>query len=174
MAKAIAALLIAGLLLSVSAMAALGHEGEGGEKTLAVEPSSITAGDRVVLAGSGLEPDSDRILVLAGSHLVVELGTVRTDAEGMFQQELAIPSHLPSGTYELRAIGDETLTVALAVTAVNPDAASAAGPDADATFVARERAPAEWALILAIIAVTALAGSLLAFRSHRGRATATG
>lgn len=172
MRKAIAALLMAGILLSVGAMAALGHEGEGGAETLTVEPASITAGDRVVLAGSGLEPDTDRILVLAGSHLVVEFGTVRTDAEGMFQAELAIPSHLPSGTYELRAIGDETLVVALAVTGADPGAASSARPVADATIAARERSAGEWALLLAVIAVAALAGGALAYRPDRGRAAA--
>ena len=173
MGRTIAALLIAGLLLSVSAGAALGHEAEGGEETLAVEPSSITAGDRVVLAGSGFEPETDRVLVLAGSQLVVEFGTVRTDAEGMFRQELVIPAHLPSGTYELRAIGDETLTASLAVTGANADVASVE-PEPAETIVARERSSGERALILAVIVVTALTGSLLAFRSDRGRAAATG
>ena len=107
-----------GLALSLgAAVGAMAHEGTG-EAKIEVEPSSLTAGDTVVLAGSGLEPDSDRVLVLAGEGLTVEFGTVTTDAEGMFSKELTIPSHLPSGNYELRAIGDETLTTPLAVTAI--------------------------------------------------------
>ena len=127
-----------GVALSLAAAAAvLAHGGEAGKEALAVEPSDVTAGQTVVLVGSGLEPDNDRVLVLAGQDLVVEFGTVRTNAEGMFQKELPIPSHLPSGIYELRAIGDETLTVPLTVTAIagGPEASPAAedtagGPEA--------------------------------------------
>src|SRR6266496_2999440 len=92
-----------GVLLSLSASLTVLAHGGGGEAKIEVEPSSVTAGETVVLAGSGLEPDSDRVLVLAGENLTVEFGTVKTDAEGMFSKELTIPNHLPSGTYELRA-----------------------------------------------------------------------
>ena len=123
----------------------MAHEGTG-EAKIEVEPSSLTAGDTVVLAGSGLEPDSDRVLVLAGEGLTVEFGTVKTDAEGMFSKELTIPSHLPSGNYELRAIGDETLTTPLAVTAAAGEAqASPAANAAGETVVARERSSVELA-----------------------------
>ena len=106
--------MVLGLALSFSvALTAVAHEGTG-EAKIEAEPSSLTAGDTVVLAGSGLEPNNDRVLVLAGEGLTVEFGTVTTDAEGMFSKELTIPSHLPSGNYELRAIGDETLTTTLA------------------------------------------------------------
>ena len=123
------ALSVAALLLGGTVVVA--HEGEG-EAKIEVEPSSLTAGGTTVLAGSGLEPDNERVLVLAGQDLVVEFGTVRTDAQGMFQQELLIPGHLPSGTYEMRAIGDETLTAALGVTA-------AAGEEAIAGITRRTR-----------------------------------
>lgn len=156
-----------GLLLSLAGVAVvMAHEGE----ELAVEPSSVTAGDTVVLAGSGLEPDNDRVLVLAGGHLVIEFGTVRTDAEGMFQKELTIPNHLPTGTYELRAIGDETLTAPLAVTAIAGGAeASPATNDATQTVVARQRTPIELALLLALVALAAVAGGLLVWRAERFR-----
>lgn len=110
-ASAAAALLA---LLALGGGTVLAHEGGAGEESVAVEPSSVTAGGSVVLAGSGLEPESERVLVLAGQGLVVEFGTVTTDAEGMSSQELTIPSHLPAGTYELRAIGDEILSAPLA------------------------------------------------------------
>lgn len=156
-----------GLLLSLGiAGTVIAHEGSGQEE-IVVEPSSVTAGDTVVLAGTGLEPDSDRVLVLAGQALTVDLGTVTTDAEGMFQIELTIPSHLPSGTYELRAIGDETLTAALDVTALagGPDASPGSG-DATNTVVPRERSPLELAALIGLIGVAALAGGLLVWRAE--------
>ena len=157
-----------GLALSLAGVAVvMAHEGE---ETLAVEPSSVTAGDTVVLAGSGLEPDNDRVLILAGGHLVVEFGAVRTDAEGMFQKELTIPNHLPTGIYELRAIGDETLTAPLAVSAIAGGAeVSPATNDATQTVVARERTPIELALLLALVALAAVAGGLLVWRAERFR-----
>ncbi len=158
-----------GLVLSLgAAVTAMAHEGAGGEETIAVEPSSVTAGDTVVLAGSGLEPDNERVIVLAGQDLVVEFGTVMTDAEGMFQEELTIPGHLPTGTYELRAIGDETLTVPLEVTAAaGGQEASSAPTEANETVVLRERTQFELALILALVGLAAVAGGLLVWRAER-------
>ena len=163
-----------GLLLSQAAgFAVLAHEGSG-EETLAAEPSSLTAGDTVVLAGSGLEPNNDRVLILAGGHLVIEFGTVRTDAEGMFSKELTIPNHLPSGNYELRAIGDETLTAPLAVTAAaGATGASPAANDVNEVVVARQRSPVEFAVIWALIAAAAIAGGWLAWRAERFRGAPT-
>lgn len=162
-----------GLALSLAGVAVvMAHEGEGGE-AIAVEPSSVTAGDTVVLAGSGLEPDNERVLVLAGQDLVVEFGTVTTDADGMFQKELTIPDHLPTGAYELRAIGDETLTVPLTVTALAGGAeASPAANDASETVMPRERTPLELALILVFVALAGIVGGLLVWRAERFRGPA--
>ena len=151
-------------ILLGTAAAAMAHEGDG-EEALAVEPSNVTAGDSVVLAGSGLEPDNDRVLLLAGGDLIVEFGTVRTDAEGMFQKELTIPDHLPSGTYELRAVGDETLTAPLGITAA---AGSAAEPTRAAeAIVPRERTALELGLILVLVAGSAAVGGMLVWRAER-------
>ena len=187
-----------GVALSLAGAAAvLAHAGEAGKEALVVEPSDVTAGQTVVLVGSGLEPDNDRVLVLAGQDLVVEFGTVRTNAEGMFQKELPIPSHLPSGIYELRAIGDETLTVPLTVTAIagGPEASpaeaspaaedTAGGPeaspaaeaatetvDATKTVIPRERTPIELGVILAFVALATILGGLLVRRAERFRGPA--
>jgi hypothetical protein len=162
-----------GLALSIGVAAgSMAHAGTG-EAKIEVEPSSLTAGDTVVLAGSGLEPDSDRVLVLAGEGLTVEFGTVKTDAEGMFSKELTIPSHIPSGNYELRAIGDETLTTPLTVSAAAGAAqASPAANDAKETVVARERSSFELTSILAFVALAAVLGGLLVWRAERFRGTA--
>ena len=163
-----------GVLMSLSVgLTAVAHEGSG-EETLEVEPSTITAGDTVVLAGSGLEPDDERILVLAGEGLTLDLGTVATDAEGMFSLELPIPDHLPSGNYELRAIGDETLTTSLGVTASAAGAgASPAANEANETVVARARTPVEIGVILAFVLVAAAVGGWLVWRAERFRGTQT-
>ena len=165
------------------AVAMMAHEGDG-EAKIEVEPSSVTAGGSVILVGSGLEADSDRILVLAGGNLVVDFDTVKTDADGRFQAELTIPGHLPAGTYELRAIGDETLTVALGVLAAEgtaspaptapPEAGATAGPGATAapvdptkSVVPRERTPLDVALIAGFVALAGVLGGLLVWRAER-------
>ncbi|MDA8202670.1 MAG: hypothetical protein M0Z49_07915 [Chloroflexi bacterium] len=160
-----ASVALLGLAL-VGAGPALAHGGAGGE-SLQVEPTTVDAGGTVVLAGSGLEPDNERVLVLAGQNLVVEFGTVTTDAEGMFSKELSIPGHLPAGTYELRAIGDETLTVPLDLTAGSAGAVPAAGGGTQETVTPRQRTPAELAIFAVLIAGLATAGGLLLVRGER-------
>ena len=157
-----------GVVLALSAaLTVMAHEGTG-EAKIEAEPSSLTAGGSVVLAGSGLEPDSDRVLVLAGEGLTVEFGTVKTDAEGMFSKELMIPGHLPSGNYELRAIGDETLTTPLAVTAAaGGGEASPAENAAGESVVARQRSSVELGAILVVVVLAAGLGGILVWRAER-------
>ena len=168
MRKPLAFAMAIGLALSFSvALTAMAHSGTG-EASIQAEPSSLTAGGTVVLAGSGLEPNNDRVLVLAGEGLTVEFGTVTTDAEGMFSKELTIPSHLPSGNYELRAIGDETLTTTLAVTAAAGGAQAAPAADAPGEMVvARERSTPELGGILVLVVLAAGLGLLLILRAER-------
>lgn len=159
------------LVLGAAAPVATAHEGAEGED-LEVEPSSITAGESVVLAGSGLEPESDRVLVLVGNDLTVALGTVTTDAGGMFSSEIAIPGHLPAGSYELQAIGDETLRVPLAVAAAGGGAQVLGPADAaNETVVPRERAPLELLAILGLVVIATVVGAWLVWRAERFRAT---
>lgn len=161
------------LLLALGAAgAAMAHD-PSGEEEVVVEPADVTAGDSVVAAGSGLEPDDERVLVLAGADLVVDFGTVTTDAEGMFEIELIIPSHLPTATYELRAIGDETVTAQVAVTAAAGGADPApAADDSNQAVVPRERTTIELAVILVLVALAAVAGGLLVWGAERLRGEA--
>ena len=161
------------LLLALPvARAAVAHEGSG-EEEVVVEPAEMTAGDSVAVAGSGLEPDDERVLVLAGADLVVDFGTVTTDDEGMFQIELTIPSHLPTATYELRAIGDETVTAQLAVTAAAGGADPApAADDPNQAVAPRERTTIEVAVILVLVALAAVTGGLLVWGAERLRGEA--
>lgn len=173
MRKTVMTATVIALLLALGAAgAAVAHEGSG-EEEVVVEPAELTAGASVVAAGSGLEPNDERVLVLAGADLVVDFGTVTTDAEGMFEIDLTIPSHLPTATYELRAIGDETVTAQLAVTAAAGGADAA--PPADAAnqvVVPRERTTIEVAVILVLVALAAAAGGLLVWGAERVRGRA--
>ena len=170
MHKSVALATTFALALSIGAVTAVMAHAGTGEAKIQVEPVAVTAGETIVLAGSGLEPDNDRVLVLAGEGLTVEFGTVKTDAEGMFSKELTIPNHLPSGNYELQAIGDETLTTPLAVTAASGAAGASTGAnDAKETVVARERTPFELALILVLVAGAAVVGGLFVWRAEHFR-----
>lgn len=161
-------------LALAGAATVLGHSG-GGEASIQVEPANVTAGGTVVLAGTGLEPNSDRVLALVGPDLVVQFGTATTDAQGMFSKELTIPSHLPTGTYTFQAIGDETLTASLAVTAAagGPGESPAANAPSE-TVTPRQRSPLELGLITAIVALAAVAGGLIVWKAERFRGAAAG
>lgn len=153
------------LALPISLVLVAGVAAHEGEEGIEVEPATVMAGDTVVLAGSGLEPDSERVLVLAGADMIVEFGTVTCDADGHFEQELTIPSHLPPGTYEFQAIGDETLTVQLNVEGV---AGSSPGSQPTAAEPApRQRSGFGLAALLAVAAASLAAGVLLALRAER-------
>ena len=167
--------IILGAALSLVVVAgAAAHSGGAGGVQLAVEPNSIAAGGTVVLAGKGLEPNSDRVLLLVGAADTVQLGTVKTDADGMFSTQLTIPSHLPAGTYELRAIGDETLTVSLSVTAAEGAPVPAAAGTTGHAIAARSRTPLDTGLLVGFVALTALIGGLLVWRAERFGAGAQG
>ncbi|MEW5990412.1 MAG: hypothetical protein AB1736_03585 [Chloroflexota bacterium] len=171
MRRSVPAAMALGLLLSaIAAIAVLAHEGSGEEEIL-VEPSTVTAGETVVLAGSGLEPNDERVIVLVGQHDTIHLTEVETDAEGMFSLELTVPAHLPAGTYELQAIGDETLSVPLAVTAA---AGAVDVPNAaEESVAARQRGPVDLAIILAFVAITVALGGWLIWRAERFRGVRT-
>jgi hypothetical protein len=134
---------------------------------LSVEPSEVTAGQSVLLAGNDLEPNDERVIVLSGEDIVVNLGTATTDADGMLSHEITIPAHVPSGTYQLQAIGDETLQVELQVTAA--EGSVVGPPPATGPIKNRERTPFELGLIVALAALIAVLGSLLAWRAERFR-----
>ncbi len=164
----LAAWLAAVLLSLLGSATALGHGG-GGDEGLRVEPSTVTAGGSVVLAATGLEPDSDRSIELVGPDLVVELGTAATGADGMFSKEVTIPSHLPGGEYTFEVIGDETLTVPLAVMAAAAGAGAPPTNDAAEILLPRSRSALELALLVGMVAVLVLSGGLLVWRAERIR-----
>jgi hypothetical protein len=137
---------------------ALAH---GSGAVIEVEPSTVTAGGTVTLVGE----NDERILILTGADVRLELGTVTTDAEGMFSIEIKIPAHLPSAVYEFQAIGDETLTVQLNVEGV---AGSSPGSQPTAAEPApRQRSGFALAAWLAVAVASLAAGIFLAMRAER-------
>jgi hypothetical protein len=95
----------------------------------------------------------------------LDLGTVTTDAEGMFSVKIVIPAHLPSAIYEFQAIGDETLTVQL-----NVEGLAGASPGSQPTAVEpdpRHRSGIGLAALLAVAAVSLGVGVLLVTRAER-------
>jgi hypothetical protein len=140
----------------------------GGEASgISVEPAQVTAGGTVVLAGNGLEPNSDRQINLVGPDDVVPFPMATTDADGMFAVTLTIPAHLPAGSYTFQAIGDETLTTPLAVTA----AAGVANPEprgeAAATVTPRTRSGLELGIIGLLLVLAVGFGVPLVVRAER-------
>lgn len=166
----------AGLVLAIG-MPVLAH-GDEEAPTILVEPVQVNAGGTIVLAGDGLEPQSVRVIDLVGSDVVVPFGAVTTDAEGMFSVTLTVPGHLPAGAYTFEAIGDETVTVSLDVTAgpaaVEPGAGrSQASPQPVAAVetTPRSRSGLELGVLALIVIVLIGCGAVLAVRAERiGRA----
>lgn len=132
-----------------------------------VDPATVGAGESATFAGTGLLPGSALALVLVGGHLEVGLGAVRTDASGRFNTVVDIPSHLPGGSYELRAIGDETVVAGVTVTA-----AAAGGAPAGVPTTSGAAAPADTgistgvAVTLGLAALTVAASLLVAWRAE--------
>jgi len=164
------ALLFSGGLLLSTAAAVLADSPDAG---ISVEPSEVTAGQTILIAGNSLEPDDERVLVLQGDELTVSLGTATTDADGMLSQEIQLPAHLPTGTYQLQAIGDETLQVELQVTAAEGAAAEGAAAE-DVALGNRDRSGLELGLIVAAAVVLGALGAFLVARAERfGGSSAT-
>jgi hypothetical protein len=142
----------------------------GGEASrISVEPAQVTAGGTVVLAGSGLEPDSDRQIDLVGPDDVVPFPKVTTDAAGMFNATLTVPSHLPPGTYTFQAIGDETLTTEVTLTAAAGAAAAQPSSEAAAVVVGRSRPGLELVAIGVILLAVVGLGLVLITQAERFR-----
>ena len=149
----------------------LAHSG-GEASGISVEPTQVTAGGTVVLAGNGLEPNSDRQVNLVGPDDVVPFPKATTDAQGMFAVILTVPAHLPAGTYTFQAIGDETLTTELTVTAAAGQTASEPTNETVAMVTPRSRSGLELGILGVILVLTFGVGLVLVGRAERvGRAS---
>ena len=154
------------VLFILGARPTLAHTGEEGSG-ISIEPPQVTAGGTVVLAGQGLEPNTERQINLVGPDVIVPFPNVTTDADWMFAVTLTVPAFLPGGTYTFQAIGDETLTVECAITAAAGQAAPEPKNEAAAVVTPRERSPVEIVAWVVLVLVTLGAGALLVIRAER-------
>lgn len=150
-----------GLLLATGAAA----HGGGTEPTVEVDPAQVTAGGKITIACENMEPNSDRVIVLAGQSLIVQFGTVKTDADGRLTLTATVPSHLPSGVYSLQAIGDETVSTQLQVTAAEGMASSAPAPQE--TVKPRPMDAIGWGVLALAVAAMVLIGGWLVLSAER-------
>jgi hypothetical protein len=161
--RAAAASVALAFLLTLPAFAHSGGEASG----ISVEPADITAGETVVLAGNGLEPNSDRQINLVGPDVVVPFPAVTTDADGMFAVTLTIPDHLPSGTYTFQAVGDEVLTTDCTITAASALTPTEPTNEAAAVVSSRSRSSLEIGTVGILVGVAIALGALLVVRAER-------
>ena len=155
-----------GALVFLIALPAFAHSG-GEASSISVEPANITAGETVVLAGNGLEPNSDRQINLVGPDVVVPFPAVTTDADGMFAVTLTVPDHLPSGSYTFQAIGDEILTTDCTITAAAGMAAAEPNDETAALVTTRTRSTLELEIVGVLVGVAIALGLLLVARAER-------
>ena len=142
------------------------HSGEEGS-AISVEPAQVTAGGTVVLAGKGLEPNSERQINLVGPDVVISFPAVTTDADGMFAVTLSVPDHLPSGAYRFQAIGDETLETPCTITAAAAMPSTEPKNEAVAIVQTRDRSTVETAAIGLFVLLAIGIGALLVWRAER-------
>jgi len=154
------------VLVFVLVLPAFAHSG-GEASGISVEPADFTAGETVVLAGTGLEPNSNRQINLVGPDVVVPFPAVTTDADGMFAVTLTIPDHLPSGTYTFQAIGDEVLTTECTITAASGLFAAEPKNDSAALVTAHSRSSVEIGIVGILVGVATGLGLLLVVRAER-------
>lgn len=168
------------LLLLVLAVAAVPAFADGGKK-VAVKPLAPRAGDTVTVVGGGLGASRDiEIRLLApGLGVDVDLGELRSEDDGDFQGQLTLPAELRPGTYQLKAIGNETeatqvtlLAAAGAATPAGSATTDAMGMEANPPLPVRPFGEA--ALLVAIFGALAGIGVFLARTAPREAGHAVG
>lgn len=150
------------LLLAIFAPMSAAHD----LTTVTVEPTTVTAGDKVTIGVAGVEANQQRVIVLIGQGIVVQFPTVQTDSKGAFSTEVTLPARLPGGTYRFEVIGDETLTGDVTVMAAAGGIAAQPAPDQTAP-ASRSRPAAETALIFAAGVLAFVAGGVLVLGAER-------
>ena len=104
----VAALLAVGAVIVAGAATAAAH----GNPEVKIEPNPATFGGEVTIEGEGFEEDAEISLVLEGVLGEVSLGSVTTDAEGLFSLTVELPSSAAPGSYRVRAAGADDVAVA--------------------------------------------------------------
>ena len=110
-----------GALLSTILIAALAAQSSGvsfahGE-SVTVQPDQAKTGDTITVKGNGF--GSNRIVEIRLVSMAVDilLGSAKTDTEGNFTAQFSLQRDLKPGSYQIRAVGEETATTEIRVLA---------------------------------------------------------
>jgi len=103
--------LLALMLLALAPALALADGATG----VAVSPLTAEPDQTITVKGEVLGPNTEVEVRVVGNGEDVDLGEVQTNAEGDFTQEFRLPADLQPGTYQVRAIGEETATTTITV-----------------------------------------------------------
>ena len=140
--KMIATLTLILALLVLASGAALAH----GDTSLGVQPLTPKPDEVITVKGEALGEDTEVEVRVIGQGEDVDLGEVQTDAEGDFTAEFRLPADLKPGTYQLKAIGEESAEIQLTVEEGPAGSAAQEQPSepvADEEAAAGERAAME-------------------------------
>ncbi len=161
---ALCGVIVAALVLVALAaviVLAVGKAGAHGNPTVRVEPNPAVFGGEVTIEGEDFEEDAEISLVLEGVLGEVSLGSVTTDAEGLFSLTVELPSSAAPGSHRVRAAGADDVAVAdMRIQEGAGGAAPAAEHEAGVDFHRLDSA-AEIAGFAALAAVLVLAGVAL-------------
>lgn len=178
------ALLATGLLVAL-AMPALAHE----KGAIYLASKTVGRGGELVLRGERLPKSGIIRLQLRGTLETFSLGEQRIDTAGRFQGKVSLPAQVAAGTYTVVALASDGDVVARADLIVTQAAAPAPGamadmdhagmpgmtdssgvhPTAEMMDVPVNTSGGEWAVIAAIIGLSA-AGGLVLLARPRGSA----
>ncbi len=106
------ALAAALLYLLAGTIAAGAPAAAHGNPQIAVTPNPASAASTVTIKGTEFDENEEVSLVLEGVSGDVALGTARTDAEGSFHVEVALPGTAGAGSYRIRAESSDASAIA--------------------------------------------------------------
>jgi hypothetical protein len=150
-----------------------------GDKQVTVTPLSPRAGETVTVNGGGLGDSREVDIRVVGLAVDVDLGQLTAADDGDFSGPLQLPVTIKPGTYQIRAIGDETLETQVTIAPAAPGTSTQAattqstttgGMAPEATETARQRPFGESAMLVGIFGAIAALGLLFSRTARRERA----
>lgn len=128
-----------------------------GDPTLSVS-GDLVAGGVITVSGAGWPAEADGLLELHSTP--IDLGAVRTDADGAFRVNVTLPATVPAGAHEVVAlIGDERVAVSVEIRAaatpgpVPPSTGGPAAPEAGSPLAVTGGAVSTVAAALGLLAI---------------------
>lgn len=164
----IASAILSTFLAARAAAPATAHE----EGRLVLTRAAVAPGDTLEIQGLEFAPGEYR-LRLRGAFTTFDLPAVTASSQGTFRLAWVVPVESQPGAYRLVAVapdGDRAATTDVTITETRADPAGGTAhathaaqrePRSEAMPLERTRKPAEWAVIVLVIAVSLGGGVLL-------------